>query len=165
MFSYDATTGIVAWCGSVKKSQIGKHVGTLTAKGYLRARIRGKAIMVHRLAWILYHGSEPSEFIDHINGNRADNRISNLRLATSCENARNSKLRCDNLQKAKGVSWHKHTQRFSARITFDGKTMNLGYFDTVDSASAAYSQASLKYHGDFSPIKSRRAGTLSAIDV
>ncbi len=152
-FNYDPKTGIVTW-KSCRKSHLGKPVGTPTPKGYLRCRFKGKGIMIHRLAWILYYGEEPAAFIDHRNRIRNDNRIENLRLASLFENARNAKLRSDNSCGAKGVSWVKRSKKWGARINVDGKTIYLGYFSTASEAAEAYRVASLKYHGEFSAMAS-----------
>lgn len=163
--NYDPKTGIVTW-KLCRASHIGRQVGTLTKKGYLRCMVKGHRIMLHRLAWILYYGEEPKSLLDHKNRIRTDNRIENLRLASTFENTRNAKLRVDNSSGEKGVSWHKHSKKWACRISVNRKTIYLGNFDTKSAASETYREASLKYHGEFSAVASVRAGLPQrAIDV
>lgn len=87
--------------------------------------------------------------VDHINGDRLDNRRSNLRLCTSSENKMNRGIRCDTKSGYKGVSWHKQRNKWTARIKAGNTYKHLGLFDDVKEAALAYNQASLKYHGEF----------------
>lgn len=108
--------------------------------------------MEHRLAWFLHYGEWPTCQVDHINGDRHDNRISNLRLASSSENQRNRKRPKNNTSGYKGVSWIEHYQMWQATIKFDGKNKYLGRFDTPEEASDAYNKAALRHHGEFAFI-------------
>lgn len=89
-------------------------------------------------------------FTDHINGDKLDNRRSNLRIATRSQNSWNSKkLRKHNTSGFKGVSWHKRNQMFHAEIRAFGKHYHLGNFKTAEEASSAYKDASIRLHGEF----------------
>jgi hypothetical protein len=94
----------------------------------------------HRIAWMLVHGQDPGELqLDHINGNRSDNRLANLRLVTNQTNAFN---RPD----ATGVSFHKATNKWHARIGVEGRQIHLGLYESFDDARQAYLNAKQTYH-------------------
>lgn len=116
-------------------------VGSLSTEGYLCARIMGNTYKVHRLIWKLVHGEDP-DFVDHVNGNRADNRLCNLRSVPRSENAKNLTSRGGDL----GVSLR--NGRWRARITDSGKLVQLGTFDTREEAIAARraAEVALGYH-------------------
>lgn len=116
-------------------------VGTLNNEGYLCARIFGGAYKVHRLIWKLVHGKDP-DFVDHINGDRADNRLSNLRSVPRSENAKNLASRGGDT----GVSLRNN--RWRARIADSGRLIQLGTFDTREEAVAARhaAEVALGYH-------------------
>lgn len=102
-------------------------------------------LLLHRLIWIWHHGDIPDQMlIDHINGNRSDNRIENLRLATHSQNHMNDESR-------KGYSWVKAKKKWRAEITTGGFTKYLGYFDSEEDARSAYVKAKIDLHGDFTP--------------
>lgn len=104
----------------------GYKVGTVN---YVKCR-------AHRVIWLLAHGEWPTDQIDHINGNRGDNRIANLRPATFWENARNQKRRSTNKSGVQGVVWDKAQGKWQARITADNRQRHLGYFDRFEDAVA-----------------------------
>jgi hypothetical protein len=120
--------------------------------GYRHIQFQGKQHMEHRVAWFLHYGEWPEDLIDHINGNRADNRICNLRLATAQENSRNRKRPSNNTSGHKGVSWIGHYQGWQATIKFDGKNKFLGRFPTAEEAADAYNKAALQHHGEFAKL-------------
>lgn len=120
-------------------------VGSVSNEGYLCARILGGTYKVHRLIWKLVHGVDP-DFVDHINGNRSDNRLCNLRSVPKGENSRNLGVRAGKEEGDVGVSYH--GKRWRARITASGRLVQLGTFDTKDEALAARRAAEtmLGYH-------------------
>ena len=109
-------------------------------KAYLKA---------HRLAWFFVYGEWPQKQIDHINGNKSDNRISNLRLATASQNLSNKGITKSNTSGYKGVSFNRTKKKWMASIKVNKKSINLGYFLTPEEASEAYKAAAIKHHGEF----------------
>jgi hypothetical protein len=118
-------------------------------KGYLSGRIHCRHYSAHRVVWALVTGSWPKAQIDHINGNTSDNRISNLREASSVENARNQKRHCTNISGRTGVHFQKAAQKFVAYIRIDNKKHHLGYFETFNAAAEA--RAAAERHFNFHP--------------
>lgn len=118
-------------------------------RGHLSGIILGVAVLAHRAAWAIHHGTWPTHDIDHINCNPADNRIANLRLATASENQRNKRAYANNKSGHKGVTWYAPNRRWVAKIRLHGRLYHLGYFDDVDLAAAAYREAAIRMHGDF----------------
>ena len=120
-------------------------LNTLVTGGYRGGGIFGKAYSAHRVIWLLHTGSFPLHHIDHINGDRSDNRISNLRAATRTENNRNRRIPNNNTSGAMGVIWSKQDQKWRAQIKVDGRKRHLGYFDNFADAVATRKLAEIKY--------------------
>lgn len=120
-----------------------KPCGHLSEEGYLVIRLNGFLYKAHRLAWLYVHGSMPTEWLDHINRNRFDNRICNLRLASATLNAQNASVRNDNTSGVQGVSWHKASSKWVVQISKKGKPTHIGLFATIDEATEARKQAEL----------------------
>lgn len=102
--------------------------------GYRVCGIGKRHQFVHRLIWLYHNGTMPSDYIDHINGCRADNRIENIRPVTSSESSKNIGMSRRNTSGVTGVSWFKKTQKWTASIASNGKTKRLGYFSTIEEA-------------------------------
>ena len=137
---YDAPTGVFrrrfAKAYNAKPWSV---AGSVATNGYAQIAIDGKAYMAHRLAWLYVYGEWPKQQIDHINGCKVDNRIDNLRDVSQSVNMLNqSKPRGGKLL---GVSWHKSTKKWNARLQINKKCKSLGYFDTQEAAHEAYLSA------------------------
>lgn len=110
--------------------------------------IDGRMYYVHRLAWLYVYGRWPDRMIDHVNGDVDDNRLVNLREATSSENAQNKRLTSQNKSGFCGVAFddRKGSKNWRARIMLDGRSVSLGYFYTREEAAQAYRAAKQVMH-------------------
>jgi len=123
--------------------KVGKSAGNKTGAGYWQVCYKGKFYKLHRVIWEMHNGPIPDNLeIDHIDRNAENNLISNLRLASRVRNAYNRNVMSNNKLGVKGVSVS--GKKFVAYINVNRKTVNLGYYDSVEEASAAY-QIALKY--------------------
>jgi hypothetical protein len=131
---------------SVKPGDVAGH---LTAQGYWRISVDGRRYLAHRLAWLYVHGEWPAAQIDHVDLDKSNNRFANLREATNAQNKANTRARKDNTSGFKGASWDKRSGRWRARICVVGKDSHLGFFDSAETAHAAYCQAANEAFGEF----------------
>lgn len=146
---YDPETGEFWWKQARKGRSIGKPAGSRYPIGYIYIKLKEageSGILAHRVAWLLTYGEWPEEEIDHINGDRADNRIRNLRSVTRRGNSLNRKRNSNNSSGVCGVSFHKHSRRWAACIIINGKNVWLGRFKTIDEA-VAVRKAAEREHG------------------
>lgn len=120
-----------------------------TSHGYAIGNFLGKLLMAHRVIWVIAQGCWPSADVDHINSDRSDNRIVNLREATRSENNCNRPISSANTSGLKGVTFHAKSRKWRAQIKKHGKNHFLGCFETPQAAHAAYSNAAPVIHGDF----------------
>jgi hypothetical protein len=164
LFDYDAAAGALIWrprplsdfknhqaCNACNTRFAGKVAGSINkVKGYRNIRIGCAQYRAHRLVYAWHHGACSADLqIDHINGNRLDNRIENLRLATHAQNNQNVSKRRNNTSDFKGVSLHQQSRKFRAQICINGRKKHLGIFATAQEAGHAYAQAAAQLHGDF----------------
>lgn len=147
MLSYDPETGVFVWvnCAS-DKMKTNALAGYLDRRGYRFIRVKTKPYLAHRLAWLYHYGKWPTDILDHKNMDRSDNRISNLREASTSQNQMNVVARRNN-QYPKGVRLQ--FGKFQANITKHGQRYYLGSFETEQEAKAAYSAASIVLFGEF----------------
>ena len=131
-----------------KQYLVGREVGSIHATGYRHVTWMGKIHKVHRLIFLLEHGYLPKE-IDHINGDRQDNRIENLREVTRSENQFNKAMCRSNTSGFRGVNWHKHSKSWVVRVCTKGKSKSIGYFDDLELAGLVADEARNLYHGKF----------------
>ena len=143
LLAYDAETGTFRW--RVRRSSnanAGSIAGTVS-HGYIAITIDGVTFHAHRLAWLYVHGEYPSQPIDHVNGRRDDNRIANLRLASSSINNQNRRT----AHAASGLlGAYPFKGRWKSSICVDRKQIHLGVFDTADAAHSAYVTAKRQLH-------------------
>lgn len=123
------------------------RVGSTTSHGYIEIGVDRQRHYAHRIAWAMHFGEWPSTYIDHINGDKADNRISNLRLASNSENMANAPARKTSKTGVRGV--HRGRTGWSAQLTVNGKARHLGTFNTIEEAQEAYSSAAKAAFGGF----------------
>lgn len=147
LLHYDTETGIFTWVSVKGNMKPGMIAGRTNADGYIVIKIDSIPYMAHRLAWLYCHGSMPTNFIDHINSIKNDNRKINLREATKQQNNHN-KIRPnkDNTSGYLGVSYHKVMRKFAANITKNNRMIHLGYFDDPAIAHQAYLKAKRELH-------------------
>lgn len=117
-----------------------------TASKYKTIMVRSVRVASHRLAWAMYYGNWPNEFIDHIDGDRQNNKIENLRECTSSENYQNRKLCKFNKYGMTGVSFSKAARKYVAQIQVDKKKIHIGVYETPEEAGEAYKAAKAVYH-------------------
>lgn len=149
MLDYDPTSGHFTWKIKRRGKNIGVPAGYLEKTGYRRIRIYGKPYNAHRLAWLYTHGKWPQGVIDHIDGNRDNNRINNLREATLTQNQYNRRVKCTSSTGRKGVSLARREGRYQSQITIGGVKKFIGYFDTIEEGVCAYNKAAIAAQGEF----------------
>lgn len=157
LLHYNQSTGVFTWMESKGTAKKGSIAGTVSGQGYVNIKLCGRLYKAHRLAWLLEFGVIPEGPLDHINGTRNDNRVSNLRLATLSENQHNQGLRSDNKSGIKGVSWDGKSKFWRAQIKANGRLIRVGSFDNLDEARSAMEKARNEIHGSFASHGHRTA--------
>ena len=149
--TYDKTTGQFAWKARyIANVKVGAAAGYVTGSmpdgGYVQLSLLGSVYPAHRLAWLYEYGEFPDKQLDHINHNRQDNRIANLREATQHVNMKNKSMYYTNRTGYSGVS--PHGDSWKARIGVNGTKVLLGVFKSIEEAIAARKAAEklLSYH-------------------
>lgn len=137
--------------GKFDKQFAGKEAGYYRPKdGFFSIAFNESRLLLSRVIWIYHNGEIPENMeIDHINRNRLDNRIENLRICHRHENAWNTERRIDNTSGVKGVHWNPKNQNWRARLSVNKIIMEIGSFQTLEQAANAIKQARLAYHGAF----------------
>ena len=126
------------------KIKVGEIAGAVTPKGYRYIQLRGKKYAAHRLVWLIENGNFPSLFIDHIDGNKLNNCISNLREVTGKQNNENKGAQNNSQTGVRGVSFVPRLKKYKAQIQHNGQNNYLGLYDTPQEAQAAYVDAAKK---------------------
>ncbi|WP_179103944.1 HNH endonuclease [Burkholderia pseudomallei] len=159
MFAYDPDTGVLTKkkapllhggfrdCNQIMQSNNGN--------GYLIARVNGHNRRVHRLAWEMHYSVDAPPIMDHINNDRADNRISNLREVGHAENQWNKSLNRNNSVGLKGAHYHKTSGKWASHIRCRGKRKRLGLFETAEEAHEVYCLAAVMLHGEYANLGER----------
>lgn len=159
-FIYEANSGRLVWRERplnhfpgegrrqfFNRNFAGKTAGGPAGKGYLEVKVDGRKLKAHRVAWALIHGAFPAEMLDHINGNRADNRMANLRPANNAQNQWNRRTLDRNSSGLKGA--YRSGKGWKSLIQVNGERIDLGWFATAEAANAAYVDAAKQLHGEF----------------
>ena len=151
LLEYNPDTGVFTWMveRGGRTARVGSPAGSTDKRGYKSIRINRRIYYAHRLAWLYVTGENPSLQIDHINGNRSNNRMSNLREATSAENNYNVSIPERNTSGIKGVSWDKKSQKWRAQISVEGSHLYLGLFRSIEDAAEVVREARCRLHGEF----------------
>lgn len=149
LICYVPETGRFIWRVATKCKKAYTRIGRNHRSRYLKIVVDGKWYPAHRLAWLWVYGEFPNSEIDHINTDKTDNRLINLRLATPLQNRcnRGPTVRCKTGYK--GVFWDVERNKWKAEIRFNGQIHWLGRFDSAEKAHEAYSAAAIKIHGEF----------------
>lgn len=139
LLHYCPETGSFTWNDSwnYRAKANNLRAGTLTKAGYIQINIKSKSELAHRIAWLYMTGSLPAKPLDHIDGNRSNNRWENLREVTVSENMRN-RLGRGKYSRFLGVSFMKDTGKFLSQMKVNGKTSLIGFFSSETEAFAAY---------------------------
>ena len=149
ILSYDPETGIFTWKVSTgPRVRAGEVAGSVNSKGYLLIMVHSRSHRAHRLAWLYVYGTWPEDQLDHINRNRSDNRISNLREVTNKQNHQNRSKSSNSKSGHLGVSWHKQNSKWQALIMHNQRGIYLGYFTNIEEAIAARKAAEKLYWSD-----------------
>ena len=156
--AYDAQTGKIVWLARPQEHFAttaawkmwtnrfcGKPAFATPNNGYFVGRLYNKTTKAHRVAWALHYGEWPLGHLDHINGDRSDNRICNLRRASPKENGRNQGMHKTNTSTQTGVVWSVRQKRWCARIVVNGTRLHLGTFRLFSEASDARALAEQTY--------------------
>jgi hypothetical protein len=134
-------------------NEIGKIAGCVhKGKGYIHVKIKTKAFKAHRLVFLYHHGYLP-ECVDHIDGDKTNNKIENLRAATKEENCRNQKIRSTNKSGYKGVKWVEHCKKWQVEVCKNYKQLRFGMYEDLELAGLVAIEATELIHGRFSAYK------------
>lgn len=147
VLAYDPATGHFSWLGTGRGRKIGQAAGNLTNRGYVHIAFNGVRYAAHRLAWLFSYGEWPNGQIDHVNRDKADNRISNLRVASPSDNQHNKLAPSNNMSGLKGIRFKKN--RWEASCMVRGKRKYLGRFVSEREAIDAYNMYAATAVGDF----------------
>lgn len=148
---YDPETGNFYWLGNRRGGvRAGDIAGSKNTHGYIVIVHKMKTYLAHRLAFVFMQGKYPDKHVDHIDGNKTNNKWANLRLATNAENMQNRLANSNSLTKKVGVSKYgsscRAKKQWRAKIVVNGKPIHLGSFYSEDEAAQAYAEAKKKYH-------------------
>lgn len=159
LFTYDPDTGIFT------SRKTGKRAGRFVSRGYWAISFDGASQRAGRMAWLYVHGElNPDLHIDHVNGDRSDDRIANLRAVTRLENNRNIGMQRNNKSGVMGVYWHSKSNRWRAYIRVNYKACSLGSFTSKDDAVAARKAAEERFGFHPNHGKARMSATPQAAE-
>lgn len=136
LLEYHPNTGEIFWkiSPNLGYTKAGDLAGTIDNKGYRVISVGRKRYKAHRIAWYIYYGEWPKSQIDHIDRNKQNNKIDNLRDVTQSVNQFNSGARKDSSTGHRGICWNKKRQKWQVRIQVNGKRKELGFFKDINDA-------------------------------
>jgi len=149
LLGYNPKTGAFTWKQRRGSAAKGSVAGHQDESGYIQIRIDGRLCLGHRLAWAMQHGEWPQRYIDHINGNKHDNRMSNLRLCSQSQNGANSGPLKNSRSGVRGVYWHKQEGKWHVQLCKNYKKKSYGLYDSLEVAEKVALRAASELHGDF----------------
>ena len=145
---FEYKDGKLYWKVNKGRVKIGDKTGSLHHSGYLFIQINSKTYLAHRVIFLYHHGFLP-QYIDHIDGNKSNNKIENLREATRHQNSFNTKLYKTNTSGIKGVNWSKSAKKWEVRVQINNKRKCFGIYENNELAELVAIEARNKYHGNF----------------
>jgi hypothetical protein len=145
---FEYKNGNLYWKIAKGPAKIGSKVGCFDKDGYKVTTVNYKNYKVHRLIFLMHYGFFPIQ-VDHINGDKADNSIENLRGATPSLNECNKTIQKNNTSGAKGVSWKKDRKKWDVRVQINRKNYRIGYFEDLELATLVAEMAREKYHKEY----------------
>ena len=149
--AYNKSTGLFMYLKPSNSATKGWWGGSISLQGYCRLYFEGRIIQAHSIAWLLTYGIIPKGLeVDHIDGDKTNNKIDNLRLATRSQNLYNRPNSRGNTSICKGVSLHKKTGLWRVRLNVNKKELSFGYYKDYELAELVAQEATAKYHGEFS---------------
>lgn len=158
VFSYDPLSGALTYRVRRKHYRPGERAGFVALKsnhrsgGYRIVRLDNREYAEHWLVWIHTHGRWPTGVLDHMNGDRADNRIANLRDCSVSQNNANRGKQANNTSGIKGVFFNRNARKWSSSINCRRRFYYLGLFKTADEAAAAYARKAKELFGEFARL-------------
>ena len=155
LFDYKSETGKFYWKVRRAPNALKGQEAGVVSHGYISLTVHSVKYKAHRVAWLLTYGNWPEGMLDHINGIRDDNRISNLRLANDSQNSMNRGIRSDNTSGISGIHFHKNLNKWRVQIEVGEKRRHIGVFNSLSEAKAARIAAEALYHGAFPRHSSR----------
>jgi hypothetical protein len=162
---YDPETGALTWTEGGRNRWHGRPAGYKDPKGYIHIRVDDKLRKAHRVIWLYMTGKWPEHFIDHINGDRADNRFCNLREATASQNQTNKTVASVQRKHGtkRGVYWNAQCKRWGAKVQVNKRCYWLGTFATEEEAHAVYLAAAERLQGEYRHKEARHCeGVINA---
>lgn len=149
LFTVDYESGTLIRRVSTYRAQKEAVAGYKANNGYLAVSVVGVRALVHRVIWAIHYDAWPEGDIDHIDNDKTNNRIPNLRMATKSQNSMNTRIRKDSTTGIKGVCYNSANSNYRVRLIKDNTPVEVGSFLTIQAAAEAVKLARKKIHGDF----------------
>ena len=146
---FEYKDGVLYWKNCTSRAvKNGSKAGHSNSYGYWRIETKYGSLAAHRIVFLMHHGYMP-KIVDHIDGNKLNNKIENLRAATYTENSYNSRIGKRNTSGSKNISWRPNQCKWRVRVNANGKTITIGQFEDFEFADLVAQEARSLYHGQF----------------